>query len=54
MDIWWAAVPLAGLAILAIALVTMTGLALKDTASRDRAGILRAVAACVRELYGRR
>ncbi|WP_331732838.1 hypothetical protein OG592_42530 (plasmid) [Streptomyces avidinii] len=54
MDIWWAAVPVAGLAILAIALVTITGLALKDTASQDRAGILRAVAACVRELRRRR
>ncbi|MER7768735.1 hypothetical protein [Kitasatospora sp. NPDC096140] len=50
MDIWWATVALAGLAILAIALVTITGLALKDTASEDRAGILRAVAECVREL----
>ncbi|WP_326583761.1 hypothetical protein OG250_34570 [Streptomyces sp. NBC_00487] len=54
MDIWWAAVLLAGLAILAIALVTITGMALKDTASQDRAGILRAVAAFVRGLHGRR
>lgn len=54
MDIWLAAVPLAGLAILAIALVTITALALKDTPSQDRATILHAVAACVRGLRGRR
>ncbi|MFJ3824981.1 hypothetical protein [Streptomyces nodosus] len=53
MDIRWAAVLLAGVAILAIAAVTITGLALKDTASQDRAGILRAVAELVRELRGR-
>ncbi|MFF1548069.1 hypothetical protein [Streptomyces sp. NPDC058291] len=54
MDIWWATVPLAGLTILVIALVTITCLALKDTASEDRAGILHAIAACMRELRGRR
>ncbi|MBT2454893.1 hypothetical protein [Streptomyces sp. ISL-86] len=53
MDIQWAAVILAGLAILAIAAVTITGLALKDTDSQDRAGILHAVAGLVRELRGR-
>ncbi|WP_159031801.1 hypothetical protein [Streptomyces lydicus] len=54
MDIRWAAMFLVGLAILAIAAVTIAGLALKDTASQDRAGILRAVAVLVRELRWRR
>jgi hypothetical protein len=54
MDIWGAAVILAGLAIPAIAAVAITGMALKDTAPRDRAGILRAVTELVRELRGRR
>ncbi|MFJ6000312.1 hypothetical protein [Streptomyces sp. NPDC092370] len=54
MDIWWAAVLMAGLAILATAVVTITGMALKGTASQDRADILRAVAAFVRELRRRR
>ncbi|MFF3617494.1 hypothetical protein [Streptomyces sp. NPDC002580] len=54
MDIWWAAVLVAGFAILATAVVIITGMALKDTASQDRADILRAVAAFVRELRRRR
>lgn len=54
MDIWGAAVLLAGLAIPAIAAVAITGMALKGTAPRDRVGILRAVAELVRELRGRR
>lgn len=50
MNIWGAAVLLAGLVIIAITAVIITGLALKDTASKDRAGILRAIAELVRQL----
>ncbi|MFF5265374.1 hypothetical protein ACFY4C_41370 [Actinomadura viridis] len=35
--------------IIAITTVTITGMALRDTASQDRAGVLRAIAALVRE-----
>ncbi|NKI44688.1 hypothetical protein [Streptomyces physcomitrii] len=54
MDIWGAAVLLAGLVIFAITTVIITGMALKDTAPQDRAGILHAIAELVRELRGRR
>lgn len=50
MNIWGAAVLLAGLMIIAITTVIITGTALRDTASQDRAGILRAIAELVREL----
>ncbi|MEU0807477.1 hypothetical protein [Streptomyces sp. NPDC005970] len=50
MNIWGAAVLLAGLVIIAITTVIITGMALKDTASKDRAGILRAIAELVRQL----
>jgi hypothetical protein len=50
MNIWEAAMLLAGLTIIAIAIVIITGMALRDTASQDRAGILRAIAELVREL----
>ncbi|GGM06326.1 hypothetical protein GCM10010129_57510 [Streptomyces fumigatiscleroticus] len=53
MDVWTAVVPLAGLAILAISTVIITGMALKGTAPQDRAGILRAVAEVVREIRRR-
>ncbi|MER5587344.1 hypothetical protein ABT090_37690 [Streptomyces asoensis] len=53
MDIWGAVMLLAGLAILATTAVIITGVALKDTASKDRAGILRAVAELLRSLRGR-
>ncbi|MET8380057.1 hypothetical protein [Streptomyces microflavus] len=54
METPWAAAFLAGLAIIATTAVAITGLALKDTASQDRAGILRAVAELVQELRRRR
>lgn len=50
MNIWEAAVLLAGLMIIAITTVIITGTALRDTASQDRADILRAIAKLVREL----
>ena len=50
MGIWGAVALLAGLVILASTTVVITGLALKDTAPEDRAGILRAIAELVREL----
>ncbi|MEV0839252.1 hypothetical protein AB0I55_06785 [Actinocatenispora sera] len=54
MNIWQAAVLLAGIVTPAVATVIVTGLALKDTAPRDRAGILRGLAELVRALRGRR
>jgi len=54
MDTWGAAVLLAGPVIPAVAAVVIAGMALKDTAPRDRAGILRAIAELVRALRGRR
>ena len=53
MSIWAAALFLIGFTIAAIAVVITTGLALKDVASGDRAGILRALAELVRALCGR-
>lgn len=50
MDIWEALVLLTGLVILATTTVIITGMALKGTASQDRASILRAIAELVREL----
>ncbi len=50
MDICGAVVLLAGLVILAATAVVITGMALKDTASQDRASILRAIATLVRAL----
>jgi hypothetical protein len=50
MNIWEAAVPLAAVVIPATAAVIITVVALRGTAPRDRAGILRAIAQLVREL----
>ncbi|MFG1858407.1 hypothetical protein [Actinomadura geliboluensis] len=50
MNIWEAAVLLAGPVIIAITAVIITSMALKDTAPHDRAGILRAAAELMREL----
>jgi hypothetical protein len=51
MNIWGAAVLLTGLMIIAITTVIITGTALRDTASQDRADILRAIAELVRALH---
>ncbi|WP_175548617.1 hypothetical protein [Mangrovactinospora gilvigrisea] len=53
MDIQWAAALLFGPVILALSAVVISILALRGTASKDRAGILRAVAELVRGLRGR-
>jgi hypothetical protein len=50
MTILWAAVLLAGLLIIAATTVLITALALKNTASHDRAGVLRAITDLVRAL----
>lgn len=51
MEIWVAVVPLAALAIPATATVVIARMALKETTSQERAGILRAIAEIVRELH---
>lgn len=50
MDLWGAVLLLAAQGIVATTTVIIIGLALKGTASRDRAGILRAIAELIRQL----
>ncbi|WP_371099940.1 hypothetical protein [Streptomyces sp. PU_AKi4] len=50
----WILVPVAGMLAAAAAAVLIVGLALKDTASRDRARVLSAVAEVIRAVRGRR
>jgi len=50
----WALVPVVGILIAATAAVLIVVVALKDTASRDRATVLRAVAEVIRAVQGRR
>ncbi|MFJ4836192.1 hypothetical protein ACIP79_40830 [Streptomyces sp. NPDC088747] len=54
MEIWEVGVLLAGPVVLATAAVIIASLALKDTASQDRANILYAIAELMRGLRGRR
>ncbi|GAB2460225.1 hypothetical protein [Streptomyces incanus] len=50
----WGLVPVAGMLVAATAAVLIVGLALKGTASRDRARVLSAVAEVIRAVRGRR
>ncbi|GHB11779.1 hypothetical protein GCM10010330_77370 [Streptomyces tendae] len=50
----WALVPVAGMLFAATAAVLIVGLALKGTASRDRATVLSAIAKVIRAVRGRR
>lgn len=50
----WALVPVAGMLVTAAAAVLIVVVALRGTASRDRATVLSAVAAVIRALRGRR
>ncbi|MFD0263833.1 hypothetical protein ACFVH7_36825 [Kitasatospora indigofera] len=47
-------VPVAGMAIAAVAAVLIVAVSLKGTSARERAGILRAVAHLVRAIRGRK
>jgi hypothetical protein len=53
MEIWAVVALLIGLVIRAVTAVIITGLALRDAASKDRAGILRATADLLGRLRGR-
>ncbi|MGW4698112.1 hypothetical protein ACWEO1_37700 [Kitasatospora cineracea] len=50
----WALVPVVGMLVAALTAVLIAVVALKGTASRERAAVLRAVADVVRAVYGRR
>ncbi|MFC1443064.1 hypothetical protein ABUW04_32970 [Streptacidiphilus sp. N1-10] len=50
----WALVPVAGMLVAATAAVLIVVVALKDTASRDRATVLRAVAEVILAVRSRR
>ncbi|MFE4957959.1 hypothetical protein ACFRCW_28800 [Streptomyces sp. NPDC056653] len=50
----WALVPVAGMLVAATAAVLIVVVALKDTVSRDRATIIRAVAEVIHAVRGRR
>ncbi|MFE2145207.1 hypothetical protein ACFXA3_26315 [Streptomyces sp. NPDC059456] len=50
----WALVPVAGMLVAAATAVAIVTVALKGTASRDRATVLKAVAEVVRAVRGRR
>ncbi|MFE7111908.1 hypothetical protein ACFU98_36685 [Streptomyces sp. NPDC057575] len=50
----WALVPVAGMLIAATSAVLIVVIALKESASRDRATTLRAVAEVIRAVWGRR
>jgi hypothetical protein len=49
-----ALVPVAGMVVAATAAVWIAVVALKDTASKDRANVLRAIADVIRALFGRK
>ncbi|WP_328978447.1 hypothetical protein [Streptomyces canus] len=50
----WALVPVAGMLVAATVALLIVVVALKDTASRDRATVLMAVAEVIRAVRGRR
>ncbi|MCF4140444.1 hypothetical protein L1856_31760 [Streptomyces sp. Tue 6430] len=50
----WALVPVAGMLVTAATAVSIVMVALKGTASRDRATVLKAVAEVIRAVRGRR